>query len=133
MSPFKKKQSTSVSPPYYVYRTWFVDPSMVLGGPSGHGGAFAAIRNGTVDLWWLNRALLNLADDPKNWRRQGGVLVRDPRRVLSGFQTLISLPLAGGVGAAHASEGILPEMRAKMLLTYEASHLYKYANMLPDL
>ena len=75
-------------------------------------------------MWWLNKALLNLAEDPSNWNPG-----KDPKRKLEGFKTLLALPLAGGIGAAHAKNGILTEENSKSLLAMTSSYLHMYANM----
>ena len=49
--------------------------------------------------------------------------------MLAGFDMLRALPLSGGVGAAHATAGILPEAKAKRLLAFTASHLVRYARL----
>ena len=88
--------------------THLVDPSLALAGPPD--AWWDAVKSGTVDLWWLNRALVNLAEDPKNWAMFAGpnassIGEKDPRRTLAAFQHLVALPLAGGIGAARGIVG----------------------------
>ena len=79
-------------------------------------------------MHWLNRALLNLAEDPANW---GHLPYQSPKRLLRRFKGLHALPLAGGIGAAHSRRGLYPEREAKALLAMTASYAHRYAKMAP--